>query len=411
MSFPAKCPVCGTLLEFPVPSPYDPVRCPSCDSRFKLEGRQVAHLIFTDYYELLGLNPGAPEGELGKAIRAKILEHHPDRNPNDPTATEKLRVIIEAKELLADPEKREVYNSVYFAKSLVRWAHAKPGYQAPKTSYTMPGAQDEKPYSGYTSRQPPPPPGGTEYQNRENAPSGGRYEEMTRNARTRSRQASAEDVEHLIEEIEIIFMQAGVPMNLTGKNRASQKSNETLWRILGTISFVLAGGFYGLLNGSIPGMFILMLLGGLAGWILTSYPGGLVVLSFLVARIFVFGFILGLVAAHTATGSWFPSNINALFTVISSGPILGAVAFGLWGLTTSWLNPRSPYIVRHVIHRQAVTGAWVGALWAVLLASTRSYYDSSLSVTFGWWILFFTIYLFLDVKIFGRSWIIVRERM
>lgn len=410
MSFPAKCPVCGTLLEFPVPSPFDPVRCPSCDSRFKLEGRQVAHLTFTDYYKLLGVNPHAAESDLGKAIRARILEHHPDRNPNDPSATERLRVIIEAKEFLTDPEKREIYDTVYYAPPLVRWSNAKPGYSAPHhTSYTHSRDQDVRRSRDRETKQSPPP--RSEYQSRESASSSGRYEEMTRNARNRSRQASAEDIEHLINEIEIIFMQAGVPINLTGRRMASHKSNEALWRIFGTVSFILAGAVYGILNGSIPGMIILMILGGLAGWVLTSYPGGLVVLAFLIARIFVFGFILGLVAARTATGIWFPANIQILFTVITTGPILGSVAFGLWGIATSWLNPRSPFIVRHVIHRQAVIGAWIGALWAILLAMTRSVYDSPLSVTLGWWILFFTVYLFLDVKIFGRSWIIIRERM
>jgi curved DNA-binding protein CbpA len=366
------------------------VRCPACDSRFKIEGRRVAHLIFTDYYKLLEVNPGASVSELGKAIRAKILEHHPDRNPEDPSATEKLRAIIEAKELLADPARREIYNSVYYARPLKRWSQAMPG----RPAYTS-REQQQSTHAGY------------ERQASTGADQG--YEEMARNARMRSRHASPEDIDHLVDEIEIIFMQAGVPINLTGK-RTQRKSNEGLWRLIGTLSFVLAGMIYGLLNGSLAGMAIMMVLGGIAGWILTSYPGGLVVLAFLVARIFVIGIILGFVAEHTATGSWFPPNIKSLFSIITTGPIVGAVAFGLWGIAISWLNPMSPFTVRHVVHRQAVVGSWVGSLWAILLVMTDSMNDNAFFVAVGWWLLFFTIYLFLDVKIFGRPWIFIRER-
>ena len=390
MSFPAKCPVCGVLLEFPEPSPIHPVRCPSCDSRFKLEGRRVAHLTYTDFYKLLGVNPGALETELVKAIRSKILEHHPDRNPNDPSATDKLRAILEAKEILTDPPKREIYNSVFYAERLMRWSEVRPG----RSSYST---QRESARTNYTDQ--------------DSSASDFRYEEMARNARMRSRRASAEDIDHLVDEIEIIFMQAGVPINITGRRVKKQKYNEGLWRFVGTTSFVLAGMIYGLMHGTIIGMIILMILGGIFGWIMTAYPDGLVVLAFLIARIFVMGTILGFVAAHTATGSWFPSNMKLLLTVVTAGPVVGAVAFGLWGIAISWLNPRSPFIVRHVIHRQAVIGSWVGSLWAILLVSARSINDNVLFSTIGWWLLFFTIYLFLDVKIFGRSWIFVRERM
>ena len=132
------------------------------------------------------------------------------------------------------------------------------------------------------------------------------------------------------------------------------------------------------------------------------------VLAFLVARIFVMGIILGFFAEHTATGSWFPPNIKALFSIITTGPILGAVAFGLWGIAMSWLSPRSPFTVRYVIHRQAVIGSWIGSLWAILLGTMN---DNALFVAIGWWLLYFTIYLILDVQIFGRPWIIIRERM
>ncbi len=394
MSYPAQCPVCRTLLEFPEPSPYEPVRCPSCDTRFKLEGRQAAHLTFTDYYGMLGVSPDAPDVELGKAIRAKILEHHPDRNPDDPNATEKLREIVQAKELLGDPEKRKIYNSVYYAIPLARWAKARRRYQAPGADYSR--------------REPPRQP-----RDREPGSSspGWIYEEMTRSARKRSEHTSAENIEHLIDEIEVIFMQAGVPINVSGKHgMPGIRINDPVWRWIGTISLALAGMLYGMLNGSMIGTILLTIIGGVVGWILTSYPGGIVVLAFLTARIFIFGFLLALIASRVTSGFWFPENIKSVLLVIETGPLLGSIAFGLWGIGTSAMSARSPYIVHHLVHRQAVLGAWIGALLAVFFSLVDAIQDSQLQVIMGWWMVFFTVYLFLDTKIFGRSWVFIRDR-
>lgn len=61
-------------------------------------------------YKLLGVDPSASEAELKKAFRKKALELHPDRNQEDPEATQKFQAVNDAYDILKDPEKREKYD-------------------------------------------------------------------------------------------------------------------------------------------------------------------------------------------------------------------------------------------------------------------------------------------------------------
>lgn len=63
-----------------------------------------------DYYEVLGLDRGAEDGDLKKAYRRLAMKYHPDRNPDDPEAEEKFKEASEAYEILTDPEKRQAYD-------------------------------------------------------------------------------------------------------------------------------------------------------------------------------------------------------------------------------------------------------------------------------------------------------------
>ncbi len=63
-----------------------------------------------DYYEVLEIGRDAGEAEIKKAYRKLAIKHHPDRNPDDPTAAEKFREATEAYEALKDPQKRAQYD-------------------------------------------------------------------------------------------------------------------------------------------------------------------------------------------------------------------------------------------------------------------------------------------------------------
>jgi molecular chaperone DnaJ len=63
-----------------------------------------------DYYEVLGVNRSAGAQELKSAYRKLAREFHPDRNREDPQASERFKEASEAYAVLSDPEKRELYD-------------------------------------------------------------------------------------------------------------------------------------------------------------------------------------------------------------------------------------------------------------------------------------------------------------
>ena len=63
-----------------------------------------------DYYEILSVDRSAGAAELKTAYRKLALQHHPDRNPNDPAAAERFKEASEAYAVLSDPDKRARYD-------------------------------------------------------------------------------------------------------------------------------------------------------------------------------------------------------------------------------------------------------------------------------------------------------------
>lgn len=79
----------------------------------------LLHLLFfmvadvfagRDFYKILGLDSGASPEEIGKAYRKLAALEHPDRKPGDPVAKERFLELGEARDVLTDPDKREVYD-------------------------------------------------------------------------------------------------------------------------------------------------------------------------------------------------------------------------------------------------------------------------------------------------------------
>ena len=70
-----------------------------------------------DYYEVLGVEKNASEGDLKNAFRSLARKYHPDRSTED-GAEDKFKEIQEAYAVLSDQEKRAQYD---------RFGHNGPG--------------------------------------------------------------------------------------------------------------------------------------------------------------------------------------------------------------------------------------------------------------------------------------------
>lgn len=63
-----------------------------------------------DYYEVLGVSREASDQEIKSAYRRLALKCHPDRNPGDKAAEEQFKEAAEAYSVLADSDKRHMYD-------------------------------------------------------------------------------------------------------------------------------------------------------------------------------------------------------------------------------------------------------------------------------------------------------------
>lgn len=72
----------------------------------------VITVEYKDYYKLLDVTKGATQEEISKAFKKLARKYHPDLNPNNPQAESKFKEINEAYEVLKDPEKRKLYDSL-----------------------------------------------------------------------------------------------------------------------------------------------------------------------------------------------------------------------------------------------------------------------------------------------------------
>lgn len=63
-----------------------------------------------DYYKILGVSPMSSEEDIKRAYRSGSKKYHPDLNPDLKLfSEEKMRELVEAYEVLSDPERRKEY--------------------------------------------------------------------------------------------------------------------------------------------------------------------------------------------------------------------------------------------------------------------------------------------------------------
>jgi molecular chaperone DnaJ len=63
-----------------------------------------------DYYEVLGISNGSSDQDIKSAYRKLALKYHPDRNQGSKDAEEKFKEAAEAYAILADPDKKHLYD-------------------------------------------------------------------------------------------------------------------------------------------------------------------------------------------------------------------------------------------------------------------------------------------------------------
>ena len=63
-----------------------------------------------DYYEVLGVERNAADGDIKKAYRQMALKFHPDKNPGNKEAEDKFKEAAEAYEVLSNSDKRRRYD-------------------------------------------------------------------------------------------------------------------------------------------------------------------------------------------------------------------------------------------------------------------------------------------------------------
>ena len=84
---------------------------------------------FKDYYDILGVEPGAGEAEIKTAYRRLARKYHPDVS-KEPDAARHMAEVNEANAVLSDPERRAAYDALC-AQAAAQGAHARSDFHPP----------------------------------------------------------------------------------------------------------------------------------------------------------------------------------------------------------------------------------------------------------------------------------------
>ncbi|MBK8259441.1 MAG: molecular chaperone DnaJ [Polyangiaceae bacterium] len=63
-----------------------------------------------DPYDVLGVERSATQDEIKSAFRKAAIQHHPDKNPDDPSAQQRFKEVNAAYQILSDPQKRAAFD-------------------------------------------------------------------------------------------------------------------------------------------------------------------------------------------------------------------------------------------------------------------------------------------------------------